>query len=64
MMIDVKTRDEDGNIIFEGSLNRKEVGFLLQYSINDLMMAGVQFNLHEEDEGESRLKFPKEELND
>jgi len=58
-MIDVKAKDEEGNIVLEGKLNRREVSFLLQYAINDLMMAGVQFHLNAPDEDESRMEFPK-----
>lgn len=58
MMIDIKTKDEQGNIIFEGTLNRKEVGFILQYGVNDLLAAGVMFNLDQEDVGENRIKTP------
>lgn len=64
MLLDVKAKDEDGNILFEGKLNRSEVGFLLQYSINDLMGAGVQFNLQAPDEEEVRFIFPKGQMDD
>jgi hypothetical protein len=47
MQVDVKAKNEDGDILFEGSINKKELSFLLQYSINDLMAAGVMFNLDE-----------------
>lgn len=62
MHIEVKTKDEEGNIIFEGQLNRNEVGFLLQYAINDLLVSGVEFNLQEDDDDDNppmRLKFPE-----
>lgn len=63
MKIEVKTKNEDGDILFEGHLNRAEVGFLLQYSINDLIMQGVQFNLQDPDDNDDdpplRLKFPE-----
>ena len=50
-MVEVKTKNEEtGEIIFEGRLNRREVGFLLNYAINDLMHAGVQFHLDREAE--------------
>jgi hypothetical protein len=58
MLIDVKAKDEDNNILFEGKLNRNEVGFLLQYAINDLVAAGVQFNLDAEDAEEIRFTRP------
>lgn len=67
MQIECKAKDEEGNIIFEGMLNRKEVSFLLQYSINDLMAAGVLFNLDEPDEDDDnpamRIRFPEGTLN-
>ena len=69
MMIDVKSRTEDDSIIFEGTLNKKEVGFLLMYAINDLMQAGVMFNMDQPmlvpdtEEDAMRIQFPKRELN-
>lgn len=65
MLIDVKAKNEEGDILFEGSLNRREVGFLLQYAIGDLLAAGVQFNMQEPDENEPlRFKFPEQPLDD
>ena len=66
--IEVKAREEDGTIIFEGKLNKQEAGFLLGYSINDLLSAGVQFYLqqppqNEDGEDELRIKFPESKLN-
>jgi hypothetical protein len=71
MKIDVKFRDEDGNVTLEGYLNRNEVSFLLQFAINELMAEGVRFNIandldedeEPDDDDEARLEFPKEELN-
>lgn len=63
MHIDVKAKEEDGSVIFEGALNKPEVNFLLSYAINDLMAAGVQFNLNLEDTGESRIVVPKDQVN-
>lgn len=68
MHIDVKTKNENGDIIFEGKLNRNEVSFLLQYSINDLIAAGVEFNLQleqdeDDDEAPSRIVIPKGAIN-
>jgi hypothetical protein len=62
MKIDVKAKNEEGELIFEGTLNRREVGFLLQYAVNDLMVAGVEFNLQEPDDDDDeplRMTFPK-----
>lgn len=68
MHIDVKAKEEDGTIVFEGRLNGKEVGFLLSYAINDLLVAGVEFNMqepNEDEEGEEnmRINVPQEFLN-
>ena len=66
--IDVKAKEEDGTIIFEGKLNRAEAGFLLGYSINDLLGAGVQFYLDQAAQDEDgndkvRIKYPEGQLN-
>lgn len=60
MKIDVKFRDEDGGIQLEGHLNRAEVGFLLQYSINNLMALGAEFMIDKEEtkEDEVRIVLP------
>lgn len=69
MMIEIKSKTEQGDIIFEGNLNKKEVGFLLMYAINDLMQAGVQFNLNlptlvpNTEEEAMRINFPTGVLN-
>lgn len=64
MHIDVKAKDTEGNLLFEGTMNQKELSFCLQYAINDLMAYGVQFNLDQADEGTNRMTFPKPDLND
>ena len=66
--IDVKAKEADGTIIFEGKLNRAEAGFLLGYSINDLLGAGVQFYLDQAAQDEDgndnvRIKYPEGQLN-
>jgi hypothetical protein len=59
--LNVKAKDDEGNIIFEGTLDKSEVSFLIQYSINDLMAAGVQFRMEQdEDEDDTQLKFDYE----
>jgi hypothetical protein len=63
MQIDAKAQDEDGAILFEGKLNRKEISFLLNYAINDLLNAGFQFNLHRpdpqpEEDPQMRIDYP------
>lgn len=47
MKIKVVGKDEDGNIQIEGEINKREASFLLNYAINDLLSAGVQFYLDE-----------------
>lgn len=69
MKIDVKARNEEGEILFDGAFNKKEVGFLLHYAVTDLLMAGVQFNLQEpiEEDAEDpplRFAFPERPTND
>ena len=67
MLINVKAKTEDGGILFDGEINAKEVSFLLSYAINDLLSAGVMFNLDEPDEDEDnpamRIRFPEGTLN-
>jgi hypothetical protein len=61
MKLDVKAKDDDGNIVFEGKLDKAEISFLIQYAINDLMAAGVQFRMEQdEDEDDTQLKFDYE----
>lgn len=64
MQIDIKTKDSDGNLLFEGQLNRNEVTFLIGYAIQDLLHAGVMFNMTPQDNGDdedapSRIELPK-----
>lgn len=68
MKLRVKTLDEDGNIVIDGYINKREMSFLVNYAVNDLLNAGVQFNLDEpydanlDDEDAEhqplRMKFP------
>lgn len=41
MIIEVTTKDEQGNIAFNGKLNSKEVSLVLNVGINYLMANGV-----------------------
>lgn len=59
MIFNIKAKDENGNVKFEGNMNAREASFLLQYAVNDLIMAGVQFHLDEPDEGVPRMRFPE-----
>lgn len=69
MKINVKFKDEDGNVTVEGFLNRNEVSFLLQYAINNLMADGVMFNItgdqdeDPDDDAPSRITYPEGTLN-
>lgn len=51
-------------MLFEGSLNRFEVSFLIQYAVNALMTQGAIFNItpdkEEDDDAEPmRITLPK-----
>jgi hypothetical protein len=51
-------------VLFEGSLNRFEVSFLIQYAVNALMTQGAIFNItpdkEEDDDAEPmRITLPK-----
>lgn len=41
MIIEVETKDEQGNIAFHGKLNSQEVSFVLNVGINYLMANGA-----------------------
>jgi len=41
MQIKVTTEDKDGNIKFDGTLNKKEVEFVLTVGVNFLMANGA-----------------------
>jgi hypothetical protein len=58
MEIDVTVKDEEQAVLFQGKLNRNEVGFLLQYAINDLIAAGVQFHLDAEGDDDA-IRFTR-----
>ena len=47
MKLKVTGKDENGNVQFEGTINKREATFLLNYAINDLLSARVQFYLDE-----------------
>lgn len=66
MQLDVRFKDEEGNVTFEGKLTKREVGYLLQYGINGLMAQGVLFNAEREAEGDddNRFETDKDLLND
>ncbi len=54
----MKARDEEGTILFEGSLNSAEVGYLLNFAINNLMAMGAIFDIDGSDAEENRIKMP------
>lgn len=68
MLLEVKAQDEDGTIIFEGKINRRETGFLLQTAINYLVTCGVHFHLEDPDDADDpplRMTFPtRDDLDD
>ena len=65
MKLKVIGKDANGDVQVEGTINKREASFLLNYSVNDLLSAGVQFYLDEpydealDDEDQPlRMKFP------
>lgn len=38
----IKTKDEDGNITFEGTANATQASFLFEVGVNYLLQRGVQ----------------------
>ncbi len=74
MKLNVRVKDDEGNLVVDGSLNRQEMSFLINYALADLLNAGVMFHLdkpydetideEEDDESQIRLEFPeRNELN-
>ena len=72
MKLNVRVKDDEGNLVVDGSLNRQEMSFLLNYAIADLLNAGVKFYLDksydetadEEEDDESQIRFEFPERND
>lgn len=61
MKINVTTKNTDGSVAFNGTLNRAEVTTLLQYAVNNLVAMGYIFGQEEQDdyeEGPSRITPP------
>lgn len=61
MKVNVTTRNPDGSIQFDGSLNRAEVTTLLQYAVNNLIAMGFilgQDEQPEEGDAPSRIVTP------
>ena len=60
MKVNVTTRNPDGSIQFDGSLNRAEVTTLLQYAVNNLIAMGFILGQDEqvEEEAPSRIVAP------
>jgi hypothetical protein len=53
MKINVTTRNNDGSVKFEGSLNKAEVNTLLQYAVNNLVALGFIFGQDEQEDPET-----------
>lgn len=41
MQIEVQTKDQDGNIVFQGTLTQREVQFVLNIGVNFLLANGA-----------------------
>lgn len=50
MIIQLKTLDADGNLVFEGKLNQEEASFVLNVGINYLMAEGAMPSFTGEDD--------------
>lgn len=53
MKINVTTRDDNGTVSFNGTLNKAEVSTLLQYAVNNLTALGFIFGQDEQDDSET-----------
>lgn len=58
MEFNIKTEDEDGNIVFEGTLKKNEVEFCLNVGINYLLSIGATPFIREEQESEDTMIGP------
>ena len=60
MKISVDFKDKDGVTHVKGELTEKELGFLLQYAVNNLLANGVRFDLEKPStEEEVRIYMPE-----
>lgn len=61
MIIEVETKDEEGNIAFSGKLNSQEVSLVLNVGINYLLANGVMPLFTGKEDGELGVvaKAPK-----
>jgi len=50
MQIEVQTEDENGNIVFQGTLSKREVDFCLNVGINFLMANGASPFIRDDEE--------------
>ena len=58
MKLSIKGKNAEGEVAFEGVIAGPELSFLVQYAVNDLMQAGMEFIMGEADEdGDRQLKF-------
>ena len=59
MRLEVKEKNEEGELETVGTLNPKEVSFLVQYAINELMAKGCIFEINKHTEtDEIRITLP------
>ena len=43
MIIEVTSEDKDGNVLFNGKLNKEEISFVLNIGVNYLLATGAEF---------------------
>ncbi len=60
MKVELKSHDDDGNVVIQGTLNSKEIAFVMQIGINTLLSHGAMFMLaeaSENEEGEEQIRI-------
>lgn len=62
MDIEVQTEDNDGNIVFKGTLKKHEVDFVLNVGINFLLANGATPFIKDEDDVEDSMLGPSTDV--
>jgi len=59
MKLSVDFKDDNGVTHVKGELTKQEVGFLIQYAVNNLLANGVRFELDRPEEDTQRIQVPE-----
>lgn len=59
MKLKVDFKDENGVTHVKGELTQGEVGFLIQYAVNNLLANGVRFELDRPEQDKERIQVPE-----